>query len=52
MTTGLCMKTPTWERPSVKAETGVGIHNLALPLTWIMTGFEAKARAEEGLGLA
>lgn len=46
------MKTPTWDKPSVKAETWVGIHNLALPLTWIMTGFKAKERAEEGLGLA
>lgn len=52
MTTGLCMKTPTWERPSVKAETGVGIYNLALPVTWIVIDFGAEARAEEGLELA
>lgn len=46
------MKTPTRERPSVKAETGVGICNLALLVTWMVTDFGAEARAEEGLGLA
>lgn len=46
------MKTPTWDRPSVKAETGVGIHNVVLPLTWIITGSKVKAGAEKGLGLA
>ena len=52
MTTGLCMKTPTWERSSVKAETGVGIYNLASTVTWIVIDFGAEARAEEGLRLA
>lgn len=52
MTTGLCMKTPTWDRPSVNAETGLEVYNLALSLTWIMTGSEGKAGAEEGLRFA
>lgn len=52
MTVGLYMKIPTWDRPSVKAVTGVGVYKLALTLIWIMTGSEAKARAEERLGLA
>lgn len=52
MTTGLCMKTPTWDRPSVEALTGVGVYKLALPLIWFMTGSKANAKAEEGLGLA
>lgn len=46
------MKTPTWERSSVKAETGVLIYNLASPVTWIVIDFGAEARAEEGLRLA
>lgn len=46
------MKTPTWDRPSAKAVTGVGVYKLALTLICTMTGSEAKARAEERLGLA
>lgn len=38
MTTGLCMKTPTWDGPLVKAVTGVGVCKLALTLILIMTG--------------
>lgn len=47
------MKTLTWDRPSVKACTGLGVHYLVLLLTWTMINSSGreKARAEVGDGL-
>ncbi|XP_077002636.1 armadillo repeat-containing X-linked protein 5 isoform X2 [Tamandua tetradactyla] len=50
MTGGLCMKTPSWDRFSVKAEIEVGVHNVALSLTWTMTDSRARARPRGGAG--
>lgn len=52
MTTGLCMKIPTWNRPLLKSVRGVKVYKLILTLFWIMTGSEAKSREGERLVLA